>query len=86
MSIGENTMPDEKKHHPLPIAALIAIFLWVVSTVFQVGAIYANNSNRDYVDLKTESIRREIRNDLYKINDKLDRIIENNIVRQKGSD
>lgn len=77
-------MSEEKKHPPFNVAAWIAIILWVVSTVFQVGAIYATNNNRDYVDNKTESIRRELRDDLNAINNKLDRLIESKSAQQKG--
>lgn len=68
--------PVEKKHHPLNLTAWIAIILWVISSVFQVGAIYATNMSKAYVDERTESLRMELKEDLREINQKLDRLIE----------
>ena len=70
------SQPDEKKTHPLNITAWIAIILWTVSTVFQVGAMFATNQNKEYVDKKTEVLRLEWKQDLLNINNKLDRLIE----------
>jgi hypothetical protein len=68
---------EEKKASPMNVTAWIAIILWVISTVFQFGAIYATNQNKEYVDKKTESLRLEWKDDLKGISDKLDKILLN---------
>jgi len=68
--------PDEKKQNAFNVTAWIAIILWCISTVFQVGAMYATSQQKEYVDKKTEMLRLEWKQDLLQINNKLDRLIE----------
>ncbi len=67
---------EKEKKVSLNLVAWSAIILWVIRTVFDVGALYATSQNKEYVDKKTETLRLEWKGDLKDISDKLDKLIQ----------
>lgn len=56
--------------------AVIAIVLWAIGIIFQIGVIYATSSLKEYVDTQDKELRFEVKTLYERIDNKLDRLIE----------